>query len=263
LDRSVSVLGRRENEIEAEAAEWVIRLGGGPLRDEERRTLDRWLAESPSHALAFDHARSTWADLGGLRALRGALGDDVVAPRRRSSVRSPDRHRPVGVSMLRAAAIVVVAVVGTGFAAFWLGDPVLMLEADYRTAPGETRSVTLADGTTVQLDTASALAVRFDGRERRVALLSGEAYFTVAPSRPPTGQPKRSARSSWWIWQPMERRSQLPSTGSRSRRRRRATTTGSPWCSRPASRSITTVPPEWEQSCRPISTRQRPGAAAG
>src|ERR1700679_2606518 len=33
----------------------------------------------------------------------------------------------------------------------------------------------------VSLDTASAIAVQFDGQERRVELLSGEAYFTVAP----------------------------------------------------------------------------------
>ena len=57
----------------------------------------------------------------------------------------------------------------------------MILEADYHTAPGESRSMMLADGSAVQLDTDIALAVRFNGQERKVELLSGEASFTVAP----------------------------------------------------------------------------------
>jgi transmembrane sensor len=175
------MLGRRQSAIEAKAAEWIIRLGEGPLRDEQRRTLDQWLAECPAHASAFDRARSTWADLGALQAVPGALLDDVAPPRHRSSVGYAGWYQPVRVTMRRAAAVVALLAVGTGFAAFWFGNPLLILEADYRTAPGESRSVTLADGSNVQLATNSALAVHFDRQERRITVLSGEAYFTIAP----------------------------------------------------------------------------------
>ncbi|QSB03671.1 FecR family protein [Methylomonas sp. EFPC1] len=58
--------------------------------------------------------------------------------------------------------------------------------ADYSTGKGEQRSVTLADGSRVMLNTATALAIHFDAGTRRVELLAGEAFFDVAknPQRP-------------------------------------------------------------------------------
>ncbi len=167
------VLGRQRNEIEAIAAEWVVRLGGGPLPGDERRVLEGWLAADPAHAAAFDRARTVWAELGALKAYPGALLRDA-AP-------AGDPRRRVRTGLLRAAAAAVLLSVFGGTAAFWAGNPLLALAADYRTAPGEVRSVMLADGSTVELDADSALAVHFTGQERRVELLMGEAYFTVAP----------------------------------------------------------------------------------
>lgn len=91
--------------------------------------------------------------------------------------------------MRRAAAVLALVIAGAGLGFFWFGNPLLALEADYRTTPGESRSVTLADGSVVQLGTDSAIALRFDGRERRVELLAGEAYFVVAPLRENESRP--------------------------------------------------------------------------
>jgi transmembrane sensor len=178
----VSVLGRQGNGIEATAAQWVVRLGGGPLQGDERHALERWLAEDPAHIAAFDLARATWAELGALKAHPGALTHDLTLVRARPPVRD-QQWRRVRTGMVRAAAAVALVAVFGGAAAFWAGNPLLALAADYRTAPGETRSVMLADGSTVELDASSALAVHFNGRERRVELLAGQAYFTVAPVR--------------------------------------------------------------------------------
>lgn len=62
-----------------------------------------------------------------------------------------------------------------------LAAPSIMLRmtADYVTAAGENRTITLADGTAVTLGADSAIASDFAGRERRVKLLSGEAFFDV------------------------------------------------------------------------------------
>lgn len=62
--------------------------------------------------------------------------------------------------------------------AFW--------RADYLTGKGEQRTVTLADGSRVMLNTTTALAIHFDDNLRRVELLTGEAFFEVAknPQRP-------------------------------------------------------------------------------
>ncbi len=53
------------------------------------------------------------------------------------------------------------------------------MAADYVTAAGENRTITLADGTVVTLGADSAIAQDLAGRERRVRLLSGEAFFDV------------------------------------------------------------------------------------
>lgn len=168
------------NDVEATAAEWVIRLGGGALRDDERRDFERWLAEAPAHTAAFAHARAVWANLGALQAESCSRSRDI-AP---LSSPIPRRSRlTIGGAAFRSAALAALLVTGIGIASFWLGDPILILQADYRTGPGESRSVVLADGSAVQLNTASALAVHFDGHERRVALLAGEAFFDVAAMR--------------------------------------------------------------------------------
>lgn len=156
---------RRQDDIDAEAANWVIRLGGEPLRAEEQSRLDEWLTASPAHRTAFARAQRLWDALG-----------QVAAQAPPAWQNPPCSHR-----MLRIAAALVIVLGGAGIAGFWYGNPAVMLAADYRTAPGESRNVTLSDGSVVELDTASALAVRFNNGERRVELLTGTAYFTVAP----------------------------------------------------------------------------------
>jgi transmembrane sensor len=178
----VRVFPSRHDRIEARAAKWVVRLSRSPLRNGEYRALDRWLAKSPAHAAAFDHARSIWTDLSGLKWAPGALLEELVPQRELHWARASPQPTAGRVG-LRIAVVAAVMVVAAGLGIFWFGDPLLALEADYRTAPGESRSITLTDGSIVQLDTDSALVVQFDARERRVGLLAGEAYFTVAPTQ--------------------------------------------------------------------------------
>lgn len=61
-----------------------------------------------------------------------------------------------------------------------IGVTVLTASQDYRTKIGEQRLIALSDGSQVTLNTDSEIAVRIDGRERRVELKRGEAYFDVA-----------------------------------------------------------------------------------
>jgi transmembrane sensor len=178
----------RREAIEATAAAWVIRLCGDPLSPEERRALDRWLAEHPDHRMAFDDARSTWVDLGRLRNAPGSLAGDIVPPPSRAAGlrRAPGRSRPRVWAQAGALAAVLLAV-SLGFT--WLGDPVTMLVADHRTAPAEIRTVALPDGSSVDLAPASAIALRFDERERRIELLAGVAFVTAAPTTQSEGRP--------------------------------------------------------------------------
>lgn len=158
----------RQDEIDSIAADWAVRLGGGPLSEGERRDLDLWLGESARHAAAFDEARAAWAKMGAL-AREGVLPSAAAGGRRRRGL------------WPRAAALAACVLIAVGAARFWLGDPRTLMTADHRTAPGAQERVTLADGSEVALGPASAIALRFTEGERRIELLAGLAYFAAAP----------------------------------------------------------------------------------
>lgn len=168
-----------QDHIDAIAAEWVARQGGGPLGDQERCALAAWLAASPAHRAAYRLAQTAWAKMGALRFAPGALVLD--------SARPPPAPPAMlaGAAWLRlrsglVAALVCLTLVA-GLAYLWSGNPLLLLAADSRTGSGEQRMVSLPDGSTVLLGPASAIAERYTGRERRVVLLAGIADFNVAP----------------------------------------------------------------------------------
>ncbi len=174
--------GKRQNDIDTIAAEWVARMGAAPLTDTEQRDLDHWLVQDVSHKAAFDEAQSAWRLMGQLRAAPGALANDIVpADPRSNTVITPARRHARTRGWAQAAAIAACLLLVVGGARFWLGDPMILLTADQYTAPGQHHAVTLADGTIVDLGPASAIKLHFSGTERRVELLSGIAYFTVAP----------------------------------------------------------------------------------
>ena len=184
MDRSVGKRDEHE-QIEAEAAEWVIRLGGASVSERDRREFDVWRSKSHKHVQAFDFARKMWGELASLRSEPGVLADDLERVRPQQSTGtgvSSAPSRSFGLQHLwYVAALSICLIAPIGFGGFWYGNPVTMLMADYRAAPGETRTVTLPDGSSVDLSSGSAIALHFDKKERRVELLQGEAYFVAAP----------------------------------------------------------------------------------
>ncbi len=171
MKQSVSVHQAEPDETDLRAAEWVIRLDGGTLDDDNRAAFRAWLEEDADHRAAFEEASATWRQMASLKQDPGPLRGMV--PGARASV-----ARKV-VRLGAVVALVVMAAAGITYNQF--GNPLLMLTSDYRTAPGEVRLVHLPDGSTVELGPSSALALDYTAQERRVRLLEGEAFFTAAP----------------------------------------------------------------------------------
>jgi len=167
----VSSVDERADEIGMRAAEWVARLEGSPLSEDEKRALCSWLDADPDHRAAFDEAGATWRELSQLRHDPGPLRDLLPARRRASATRRA----------VQIGAVVGLLVLAAGVARYQLGDLWLLAAADYRTAPGELRKVTLADGSSVELGPSSAIAIEFGDTERRVRFLAGEVFFAAAP----------------------------------------------------------------------------------
>lgn len=157
---------RPGEDIEAEAAEWVVRLADPEVTDQARNAFRDWLDRDPAHRDAFDDAQRVWQELGLI-----AQGDA-----------NPGRRRGRGMLAMVALA--------AGFALwFWQDDLRIRLQADHVAAVGENLAVTLRDGSRVELSSGSALAVDYDGTRRLVRLLEGSAYFTAEPSARQQGRP--------------------------------------------------------------------------
>jgi len=181
----VNSQGPQERSITEAAADWAVRLQAGGLSAVEQAQLAQWQAADPRHSEALAFARQTWEALGELR-LDPELGG-TAAPRRQAGRPATAQHRPRRRRLPRvASAAVLVLAVALG----WLQGPqaLLYLQADYLTGKGQVRSVQLADGSTVELDSGSAIRLDFSDEKRQVQLLAGSAVFDVAPM---AGEEKR------------------------------------------------------------------------
>ncbi|PZP94066.1 MAG: iron dicitrate transport regulator FecR [Variovorax paradoxus] len=93
----------------------------------------------------------------------------------------PARSRPAPAQRLRTAGLTgLVLALSTALLLWW--NPAWRVER-HATAIGEHRSIALADGSQITLDTASAVRVAWHLRSREAALLQGRARFDVAHDR--------------------------------------------------------------------------------
>ena len=154
-----------------DAMDWLLRLKDKPRCQETAEGLQAWLQHSEDNRSAWQAALRTWALLGEVTPQHAdlwparATGNVVALPVRRRG------RRAAGLALAVAATVAAV-----------LAAPalILRLQADVMTATGESRTVTLADGSQVNLSGGSAIGVDITSEERRVRLLSGEAFFDVA-----------------------------------------------------------------------------------
>lgn len=155
---------RTENPLIAEAEEWLARRQQGSLPPDAQREFEAWLHSSPYHAMAYARVEES-ADLSRRRA---------AAPARPAQPR-----RPARTYWGMAAAVFLMLAVGV-VSRLWLQPEI------HQTAVGERRTVALADGSKVDLNTASKLRVDYSDQQRDVYLVEGEALFQVAsdPDRP-------------------------------------------------------------------------------
>lgn len=167
-----------EQAIREQAAEWAVLLDAGCLSPAQEQALAAWRDSDPRHERALAFARTTWADLGRL----GHLDETQVVP---ATHALPETSRPLGGrrrrSRLRWASSTAAALLVAVFAVDRAPDLLQRMSADYVTARGEIRQVTLPDGSKVDLDSRSAISVAYSASERRVRLLSGDAVFEAAP----------------------------------------------------------------------------------
>ena len=169
--------GPEASSANRQASEWIVLLESGDATDEDRARFEEWLAADPAHPAAYAALSDTWGRLAEMRERVRQAGDagsgpDGVMQRLDRSGRA--RRRKYNLSWAAAAAVLVAAVLGGIL--FLPGDSAI----PYRTDVGERRTASLADGSTVELNTDTELLVEYTDASRRVVMTRGEAFFEVA-----------------------------------------------------------------------------------
>ena len=146
------------------AMEWLVRLNDEQAAPDLAQQFDTWLDAAAANRDAWRQANALWSGLEPVKT-------EYDAMRRRDGLVSR-RYALAGIAATAMASTVLWQAVRP------------RLGADYITAAGETQAVTLADGSLVNLGSRSAFAVDFDAGHRRLQLLRGEAFFSVASKDP-------------------------------------------------------------------------------
>jgi transmembrane sensor len=153
--------------IEAQAAEWVLRLSEGELNAQERAAFEQWCRRDPRHQATFERISSVVAQLQGLRSQRGPARAALAMPAgRRGKVR---QLLAIGVVLANLGLFLSLG-----------GYRVDDLLVDLHTAPGQWQTHTLADGSRITLYGNSAVDLHFDTGQRRIELQRGQVLVDVA-----------------------------------------------------------------------------------
>lgn len=175
------------------AATWFARLQEPLDSDQERvdrkLAFENWLAEDPRHQQAYAEMQSLW------RALKMPVADIMaqdatakqngaihpLSARPSTPARQPVREAGAARALL-AACVALFLFAGV----VYQSDLLIRLQSDYVTAAGDRQGIQLTDGSTVTLNTKTAISVDFTDDRRLVHLVRGEAWFDVAsnPDRP-------------------------------------------------------------------------------
>lgn len=146
--------------IYLEALEWFVVMRDEQVSAQDRRAFAEWLAADPAHAAAFERAQVLWDRF------------DIVGPEYQKLRRSGGIGRR-GIVLGGLAGLILVP------SAWYATRPGAF--ADYRTGIGERRAYTLADGSSVELGSYSALSIDFTAQRRRLVLHRGQGFFSATP----------------------------------------------------------------------------------
>ena len=171
--------GTQRKAIIESAADWDARLRAPGCTQEERDQFSMWREANPTHAAAFERLQMIASKLRAERSradLR-SLHDAALALGTR-------RRKRIGASI--AASIAFLAIVLANLTQVSHITSYFAAGDTYQTVAGQRSSVTLEDGSILELSSRTRLRASITKHQRSIELLSGQAIFKVAhdSSRP-------------------------------------------------------------------------------
>ena len=152
-----------------EAADWILCNGDPNQSPADRARFKEWLDRDPENCRTYSAAERLMGD-----ARRAIQSDPALT---NIKVKPQGAGKPITATLLVAA---------LATSAFFALDGPMRLQADVIAGTDEMPVLTLEDGSEVQLNASSAIAVDFTDKRRTIRLLHGQAFFQVAhaPERP-------------------------------------------------------------------------------
>ncbi len=172
------------------AAEWLAMMNSDAVSDADKASFAEWLKASPDHQREYLGQEALWAEI------RGEFGGDLEAvfadnlwagQSPTANVASLGQRRRIRPAWLTSwPGMAAAAVVLLMLSSLYLMRPEQIPGAIHATAVGGQKTISLADNSTVILNTDSVIAVAMTRAARNVRLVRGEALFDVAKdsSRP-------------------------------------------------------------------------------
>jgi len=160
---------REQRKRREEATDWIFRNKEPGQSEVEKAAFQQWLNSDPDNRRVYAAAERLMGEARIAIQSDPALRDFEAKPR---NVTKPIVGALVAVSLATSL--------------FFLLDGPMRMQADAMSGPGEMPLITLADGSTMQLNASSAVAYDYNDRRRTVRLLRGQVFFQVArdPERP-------------------------------------------------------------------------------
>jgi transmembrane sensor len=181
------------NSVAQQAADWFVRNRDKSVSADDRAAFVAWLRLSPLHIEEYLKTAVTSRDLHAaidpLNLDIESLLSDARAECNVASVSiwgrelsAKSEERPVWQIHTGKFAVLAVAVLLVLFGAIWLerDGQRFGLPKDFVTVHGEQGSWLLPDGTSLSLNSDSAVTVRYNNRERLVRVRRGQALFQIA-----------------------------------------------------------------------------------
>jgi len=168
----------RVSEAQDRAAQWIVAREEPGWTGDDQAGLDAWLAESDLNRIAYLRLEHSWREADRI----GALGPDMAPAELRDERTEPTGYRRARWLAPTAIAASLLVAVGVGvyeYPRLVQRDPEVA-SARFDTPVGGHKMVGLADGSKIELNTASVVRAEVAANRREVWLDRGEVYFEVA-----------------------------------------------------------------------------------